>query len=75
VPTLERTTFPWDERKESSTPQTSFLMLEASKMNSLTKIYSSSIKLSKENITSLSSFSFKFKEIAKCNTSLSGKCP
>jgi len=52
-----------NERKESSTTQTSFLMLHAKKAHSSIRPSLSYIKLSKETKGALSSFNFKLKEI------------
>ncbi len=62
-----------NEKKEYSTPQTSFLMLEANKANALARLDSSSIKFSKEGKGSLSFFNFKLKEIIELRALVSSK--
>lgn len=62
-----------NEKKEYSTPQTSFLMLEANKANALARLDSSSIKFSKEGKGSLSFFNFKLKEIIELRALVSSQ--
>ncbi len=64
-----------NKREESNTSQTSLLMLKATKTNSSTIIESSSVKVSNEKTIWFSSLSLKFKEIVKCNASLSNHYP
>jgi hypothetical protein len=56
------------ERKDFSTTQTPFLMLEAKKVNSSTIIDSSSIKFNKDGKTSGTFLSFKIIDIVEFNT-------
>jgi hypothetical protein len=58
------------ERKDSSTTETSFLMLEAKEINSSTIIDSSSVRFCKDGKILRTSLSFKIMKITKFSASL-----